>query len=89
MPYIAARLTGCTALITVEKTAVLADEYSKINRLRRFVRARYSDGRVYLPTDRHFSSVVGNLTECNCYIDIPADSQLKAGDTVNIRMMRN
>ncbi len=89
MPYIAAKLTGCTAFLTEEKTAVLADPYTKVNRLRRLVRARYEAGRVYLPTDRHFSSVVGNLTQCNCYIDIPKETPLSVGDTVNIRMMRN
>ncbi|MBQ5317416.1 MAG: molybdopterin molybdotransferase MoeA [Oscillospiraceae bacterium] len=88
-PYIISRLTGCESLLTEEKTAVLADRYDKVNRLRRFVRARFADGMVYLPTDRHFSSVAGNLTECNCYIDIPAETPLNVGSTVNIRIMRN
>ncbi len=88
-PYIAAKLTGCEAFLTEETAAVLADEYTKINKLRRFVRAKYKDGKVYLPTDRHFSSVVGNLTQCNCYIDIPAGTPLSAGDPVKIRMMKN
>lgn len=87
-PYIAAKLTGCDAFLTKETTAVLADEYNKMNRLRRFVRAYYTDGKVYLPTDRHFSSVVGDLTLCNCYIDIPAETALSVGDTVKIRMMK-
>ncbi|MBQ4363869.1 MAG: hypothetical protein II782_07695, partial [Oscillospiraceae bacterium] len=77
------------SFLTEEKTAVLADEYTKAGKMRRFVRARYEDGKVYLPTDRHFSSVVGNLTECNCYMDVPAQTPLSIGDTVKIRMMKN
>ncbi|MBQ4363584.1 MAG: molybdopterin molybdotransferase MoeA [Oscillospiraceae bacterium] len=87
-PYIAAKITGSDSFLTEEKTAVLADEYTKAGKMRRFVRARYEDGKVYLPTDRHFSSVVGNLTECNCYMDVPAQTPLNVGDTVKIRMMK-
>lgn len=87
-PYIAAKITGSGSFLTEEKTAVLADEYAKAGKMRRFVRARYEDGKVYLPTDRHFSSVVGNLTECNCYMDVPAQTPLSIGDTVKIRMMK-
>ncbi|MBR4223740.1 MAG: molybdopterin molybdotransferase MoeA [Oscillospiraceae bacterium] len=86
-PYMAAKLMGSDSFLTEEKTALLADSYTKVNMLRRFVRARYEDGKVYLPTDRHFSSVVGDLTKCNCYMDIPAQTRLSVGDTVKIRMM--
>lgn len=87
-PYAAAKMTGCDVLLTVEKKAVLADPYDKINKHRRFIRAKYRDGKVYLPTDRHFASVVGNMTECNCYIDLPANTKVNVGDNVTIRITK-
>ena len=86
-PYVMARLTGHEGYLTKERTAVLSSEYSKVNRLRRFVRAKYEDGRVYLPAQGHFSSVLGDLKLCNCYIDLDPDTAVKTGDTVRIRMM--
>ena len=86
-PCIAAKMTGSDTFLTDEKTAVLAEPYEKISKHRRFIRARYENGKVYLPTDRHFSSVVGNLTECNCYIDLPENTKMSVNDMVKIRMI--
>ncbi|MBR6159781.1 MAG: molybdopterin molybdotransferase MoeA [Lachnospiraceae bacterium] len=87
-PPLCAKLTGCPELDTKTAEAVLCDPYEKVSRLRRLVRAYEDSGKVYLPVQKHMSSVFGNLDRCNCYIDIPADERISVGDTVKIRRMR-
>jgi molybdopterin molybdotransferase len=82
-------LTGCPELSPEKKQAVLASPYEKINRLRRFVRAYFKDGKVSLPSQNHASSVISNLTDCNCYIDIPAGTPCKPGDKVSVWMIKD
>lgn len=69
-------------------TAVLKSAYPKTNKLRRFVRAYEENGEVYLPVQIHASSVISNMTQCNCFIDIPAETTVSVGDRVTIRKMR-
>ncbi|EID85180.1 Molybdopterin biosynthesis enzyme [Treponema sp. JC4] len=71
-----------------KKTAILASDYEKVNKMRRLVRAKYEDGKVSLPANNHVSSVIGNMTECNCYLDLPAQSHIKKGDKVQLLMMK-
>ena len=72
----------------VIKTAALKSAYAKINKLRRFVRAYEENGNVFLPTQTHASSVISNMTQCNCFIDFAAETSVSVGDTVTIRKMR-
>jgi len=81
---IAAKLTGCSTFRPVREDAVLQDDYPKENRLRRMVRARTVNGKVYLPAKSHASSVLSNLLDCNSYLDVPPATSLKAGDVVRI-----
>ncbi len=80
----AAKLMGSDAFLPVTEEAVLADAYEKVNSLRRLIRAKKSGNMVYLPADSHKASVFGNMTECNCYIDLPAGKKVSVGDTVNV-----
>lgn len=64
---------------------ILASEYPKVNRLRRLIRAGAKDGQVRIPTGVHASSVISNLTCCNCFIDLEAGRALRIGDLVTIR----
>ncbi|EID85183.1 molybdenum cofactor synthesis domain-containing protein [Treponema sp. JC4] len=80
-------LTGCPELAPQTKDAVLKSPYEKINKMRRLVRARYQDGYVSLPSQNHASSVISNLTECNCYLDAPATRRLSLNDKVRIIMI--
>ncbi len=66
-------------------TAVLRSEYGKVNRMRRLIRAREEGGEVFLPTQVHAASVINNLTECNCFIDLEAGRNVDIGDIVTIR----
>ncbi|MBO6015512.1 MAG: molybdopterin molybdotransferase MoeA, partial [Lachnospiraceae bacterium] len=85
----AAKLMNSDAFLTQTRTACLAEPYDKINRMRRLIRAFYKDGNVYLPEKKHQSSVAGNLTSCNCYIDLPAGERIVVGDSVTVRLMKN
>ncbi len=82
-----ARLMGCDAYLKKTKEAILADPYEKVNRSRRLVRAYEENGQVFLRAAGHKSSMFGNLTNCNCYMDVPAGVRLSLGDRVTIRCM--
>lgn len=83
-----AAMTGCDDLKPKSTTAVLASEYHKINRHRRLIRAKAEGGKVYLPTEVHSSSVINNMIECNCFIDLEAGRQVKIGDEVRVRYIK-
>jgi len=69
--------------------AVLKSEYNKVNKMRRLIRAYAEDGEVTIPSKVHASSVIHNLTECNCFIDLEADRSVKSGDSVRIIYFKN
>jgi molybdopterin molybdotransferase len=65
--------------------AKLMSDYLKDSRGRRFLRARYEDGRVYFTGGGHSSGILSSLVDCNCFIDIPPGTHpLKKGSEVNI-----
>ena len=70
------------------KKAILKSEYTKVNKHRRLIRAYYEDGEVRLPSGVHASSVISNLTECNCFIDLEAGRAVNTGDTVRVRLYK-
>lgn len=70
------------------KKAQLESDYPKVNKIRRFVRAYAEDKKVCLPTQTHASSVISNMTRCNCFMDLPAGEQVHKGDWVNIRQIK-
>lgn len=72
----------------VRKTAVLMSEYPRVNQHRRLLRACYQDGEVRLISSVHSSSVISNLTECNCFIDLEAGRRVQIGDTVRVRLYK-
>ena len=81
------KLMGSDSYLPSESMAVLSDRYDKVNRMRRLVRAYTKDGKVYLPAAEHMSSVFGNTSSCNCYIDIPAGQAVSPGDEVRVIRM--
>ena len=64
--------------------ATFLGSYGKINRRRRLIRAKEAEGRVWLPSDIHHSSVISNMTECNCFIDLEAGRRPVEGEDVRI-----
>ncbi len=85
---VVAQMMGHESFEVRKETAVLQSEYGKVNRMRRFIRARAEEGRVYLPTEVHASSVIHNLTECNCFIDLEPGRRVSVGDEVRIRYIK-
>ena len=83
-----ARYMHCDSLKPLQKTAVLRSVYEKVNQHRRLIRACYEDGEVRLLNGVHASSVISNLTACNCFIDLEARRAVKPGDQVRVRMFR-
>jgi molybdopterin molybdotransferase len=82
-------LTGCKNFEPERKDAVLETPYEKQNALRRLVRAKYDGGKVSIPVSNHASSVISNMEECNCYIDVSAKTSLKPGDKVSVIMIKD
>ena len=80
-------LLGCPAFAPEKRTAVLASAYEKVNSLRRLVRARFDGEKVFLPAQNHASSIIGNMVDCNCYLDVPAQTPCKIGDRLFVWMM--
>lgn len=68
--------------------AELSCEYQKTNKLRRLIRAYAEGGKVIIPTQIHASSVIQNLTECNCFIDLEAGRSVNVGDRVRVRYFK-
>lgn len=83
-----AHMMGHDSFKPLVQKAELISEYSKINKMRRFVRAYAENGKVSLPAQVHASSVISNLTGCNCLIDLPAGRRVEVGDTVTVRMIK-
>ena len=73
-------------LIPLKTEAVLGSEYKKVNHHRRLLRASYKNGEVRLVDKVHASSVISNLTKCNCFIDLEAGRSVQVGDTVRVRL---
>ena len=85
----AAKAMGCPALAIQTGTATLGNQYPKINRHRRLLRARVERGVVRLPEKSgQLSSVIGNLSDCNCFVDLEAERKIELGDCVRIRYFK-
>lgn len=83
-----AEMMGNNSYLPERKIAILNSEYKKVNKIRRFVRAYECDGKVAIPTDTHASSVISNMTECNCFIDLEAGRSVSIGDKVWIQRFK-
>ncbi|MCI8513457.1 MAG: molybdopterin molybdotransferase MoeA [Lachnospiraceae bacterium] len=82
-----AKLCRDESLIPVRREAVMAAEFGKASHGRRFIRAIYREGRVYLPEGLHSSGVLASMRGCNCLVDIvPGTECLKPGDKVSVVM---
>lgn len=80
-----AKLMHHASFDTKMGTVMLADAYPKTNKHRRLIRAYADHGKVYLPVQNHASSVIWNMTKCNCFIDLEAGRSVEIGDEVMVR----
>ncbi len=86
---LAAMLMHNEAYDNKKGTAVLGSDYPKVSQRRRFIRAREEKGQVTLETSIHASSVLYNLTQCNCFIDCKENTPMKKGEVVNIQYIKS
>ena len=84
----AAKLMGCGMLNAEEADCAAANGYDKASPMCALLRAREAGGTVTFPAANHKASVISNLTECNCYVVLPPNTVISAGDTVHIRRMK-
>lgn len=81
-----AKSMGCSVYDNKVVDAILKTPYDKVDKKRRLVRAYYKDGNVYIKENSHASSVISNLINCNCYIDLKEGVKANVGDTVRVRL---
>ena len=83
----AAYMTGCDEYRTKVRRAVFRGTYPKKNVHRRMIRAELTGDEVRLPVSVHSSSVIHNMTACNCMIDLEPGRSLQDGDEVTVRIL--
>lgn len=65
--------------------AILQDDFLKRSAGRRFIRAKYAEGKVYLPSENHSSGSLFSAVGCNALIDIsPGTPAIMRGTEVEI-----
>lgn len=83
-----AKLTGDTTILTCKVEATLCDAFEKKSKKRRFIRAKYENGKVYLPHDNHSSGSLYTMSLCNALIEIPAGTpSLEVGEKVQVILL--
>ena len=71
-----------------EVAGVMADDFVKGIKGRRFIRAYWEDGKFHLPNGLHSNGVLSSMAGCNCLIDTktmedPESKSLNTGDKVS------
>jgi len=83
-----AKMSHDSSLIPCRIRGIMKTSFPKVSLGRRFIRAIYREGDVYLPTGLHSSGVLSSMMGCNCMIDIPAgNAGLQIGDEVCVTML--
>ena len=79
-----AKLSSRNEIIYRRDKGILIDEFPKISKGRRFIRANFVDGKISLP-DQHASGSLFSATNCNALVDIPSGSgKLSVGQKVEV-----
>ncbi|MCC8142398.1 MAG: molybdopterin-guanine dinucleotide biosynthesis protein B [Lachnospiraceae bacterium] len=88
------KMTGDHTLRIKRVCGILKNDFPKASPGRRFIRARYIDGAVYLPDApgvpgvEHSSGVLASMRHCNCLVDIaPGSPSLKSGELVSVCLL--
>ncbi len=69
-------------------TGVLENGFEKSNKVRRMVRAVFSQGKVTVPCGCHSSGAISSMVGCNCLIDVPPGTErLAKGDRVKVVLL--
>lgn len=80
-----AKLTGNKNISTKKVKAIMASEFNKRSKKRRFIRGIYNEGKIILNSNKHASGMLSSMIGCNALIDIkPGTEALKINDEVNV-----
>ena len=82
-----AKVTGNNNYKSNIVKAALANDYEKLEKTKRLLRAKLDNGKAYLEKVNS-SSVISNMSDCNCYVFIDENKAYKAGDEVKVLMMK-
>lgn len=75
-------------LLPKVEMGILQDEFNKMSKNRRFIRAYFENGKVYLNNQKHSSGVLSSLKGCNCLLEIDKNTEcLKSGDNVKVHLI--
>lgn len=86
-PTIAEMMQDASLQVT-RTVGIMASDFLKSSKKRRFIRAKYELGNVYLNHNNHASGSLFSMSLCNCLIDIPAGTEgLKLGDSVQVVLL--
>ena len=81
-------MTGDPAFAMEMRRGIMEVDFEKRCKVRRFVRAVYTNGKVSFPQGIFSSGAIGTLRGCNCLLDIPAGREnVKAGEQVAVWML--
>ncbi len=69
--------------------AILQNDYTKINKRRRFIRAIEKQGQVWIPEISHAASIISSMEQCNCLVDIEVGCKVNKGEKVRIRYIKS
>lgn len=67
--------------------ATLANDYEKLEKTKRLLRAKLDNCKAYLEKVNS-SSVISNMSECNCYVLIDENKTYNVGDEVEVLIMK-
>ncbi|MDF2610841.1 MAG: moeA1 [Lachnospiraceae bacterium] len=84
-----AKMSCDKSLNAVKLKGTLAEPFTKTSGARRFLRGRYSEGKVHIPpTEKHASGILTSMSGCNCLVDIKAGSKpLTMGDEIEVILL--
>ena len=87
---VCSKILGDSEILNIACTGIMASEFNKKSKKRRFIRGTYKDGKVYLNHHNHASGALYTMSLCNCLIDIPAGTEkLAMGETVKVILLRD
>ena len=85
---VVAKMQEDESIMPQRREAQLCDDFEKKSPKRRFIRAKYKEGKVYIGHQNHSSGSLYTMSLCNCFIEIPAGTpSLEAGSKVQIVLL--
>ncbi|MEA4973192.1 MAG: gephyrin-like molybdotransferase Glp [Candidatus Metalachnospira sp.] len=83
-----AKMSLDNSVVPRKAAGVINREFIKGGNLRRFIRAVYNEGKVYIPEGLHSAGVLASMRGCNCLVDIGAGNLgVHIGDRVNVLLI--